>query len=473
LATRRAPRVLLVDDDPAFREDLGLWLTSLYDLEQAASPDEASGLLASGAPDVVLLDLDLGRGDDGFAILEQLRSEPLGPPVIMLTGDASVSSVVRACKLGAFHYLAKPPDVNELTNLINQALVQRAQLRELGLLREQGQAERGAYVAEDPRSRALLAEIRQVAPTPATVRIQGPTGVGKEMVAREIHTRSDRPDGPFVAVNCAAIPGELIESELFGHIKGSFTGATERRQGKILAAEGGTLFLDEIGEAPAAVQAKLLRVLENRTFTPVGADRELPTDARILAATSRDLVTEVQAGRFRADLFYRLDVFSLEVPPLRDRPGDIVPLARTFLARAARECKKPVRDIAPEAAEALLHDRWDGNVRELRNVIERAVIRCQGDRLTLGDVMAGGRRWCAPGLTYDEAKDIAVLEFKRRYFATRLTESAGNVAAAARAAGIAPSALHRHLNEIGLDPDTFRPGRSAASGASADRPGTA
>ena len=457
MAPKRAPRLLIVDDDRAFINDLCLCLESLFHLETAHSIEEAEHTLGRVQPDVALLDIDLGNGDDGFTILERMQRDPLSPPAIMLTGDASVDSVVRACKLGAFHYLPKPPDTGDLVNLINQALVQDAQRRELSVLREERAAQCGVFRAVDPLSRRMMAEIEEVASTEATVRIQGATGVGKEMVARRIHELSEHRRGPFVAVNCAAIPGELIESELFGHVKGSFTGATDNRKGKIAKAQGGTLFLDEIGEAPAPVQAKLLRVLENRVFSPVGSDRELETDARVVTATSRDLESEVTAGRFRQDLFFRLDVYTIFVPPLAQRPGDILPLARDFLLRAARDCRKVITNLSPEAEVMLLDQPWEGNVRELRNTVERAVIRCRGNRLTPGDLLASSRSWCAPGRTYEEAKQQVLLDFKRRYLATRLTEAGGNVAAAARAADIPAPSLHRHLREAGLDPDEYRP----------------
>ncbi len=466
MAPKRSARLLIVDDDSAFRHSLRLCLESLFHIEIAGSFREARKVLGRVQPDVVLLDIDLGDDPDGdgFALLEYMQQDPLSPPAIMLTGDASVNSVVRACKLGAFHYLPKPPDTGELVNLVNQALVRDAQRRELSVLREESATGRGEYRAVDPISRQVLADIERVAPTQASVRIEGPTGVGKEMVARQIHERSEQRRGPFVPVNCAAIPGELIESELFGHVKGSFTGATVNRKGKIAQAQGGTLFLDEIGEAPTPVQMKLLRVLENRIYSPVGAESELETDARVICATSRDLEHEIAADRFRRDLFYRLDGFAIFVPTLAERPGDILPLAGDFLIKASADCRKPMSGFTPEAENLLLEQSWEGNVRELRNSVERAVIRARGDLITPADLTAASRSWCKPGLTYDDARAQVLADLKRRYFTTRLIEAGGNVAAAARLADIPSASLHRHLRDLKIDPNDFRTDAGAAEG---------
>jgi len=465
MAPKRAPRLLIVDDDPDFIQDLSMCLETLFHIEAARTIEDAEHILGRSQPDVALLDIDLGNGDDGFILLERMQQDPLSPPAIMLTGDSSVTSVVRACKLGAFHYLPKPPEIGDLVNLINQALVQDAQRRELSILREESAAERGPFRAVDPLSRRMMADIEEVAPTQATIRIQGPTGTGKEMVARQIHALSEQREGPFVAVNCAAIPGELIESELFGHVRGSFTGATDNRKGKIAQAQGGTLFLDEIGEAPSEVQSKLLRVLENRTFSPVGSENELDTDARVVTATSRDLDHEMAEGRFRRDLFYRLDVYSIIVPPLAQRPDDIIPLARDFLVREARKCNKTIIGLSPEAEAVLRDQSWDGNVRELRNTIERAVIRCRGDRLMPGHLLSSNRSWTTINATYDEAKKPVMDDFKRKYFSSLLTRTGGNVPEAAKIADIQTSAFYRHLRDVGLDADQFRPTKSDSEAA--------
>ncbi len=455
----KSAKVLVIDDDREFASDLEALLGSAHLVEIASSGESGLAKAASWMPDVVLLDVDLGSGSDGYDILQQLTGAEPAPAVIMLTGDRDVTSVVRAVKLGAFHYVCKPPEVDELRNLIDRGL-REAQLRRMvRVLESEVGRLAGApeFVVGDPQTTGMLRRIDRLAPTGAAVLITGECGTGKEMVARRIHAMGDRPDGPFLGVNCAAIPADLIEAELFGHEKGAFTGADRRHTGKFEIAAGGTLFLDEIGDSPDLFQVKLLRVLEEKCYFRVGGESPIRTDVRILAATSRDVEQEIIDGRFRPELFYRLNVVRIHIGPLRERPGDILPLAYHFLAAATSQYGRTVKGFTPAAEKTLLEHEWPGNVRELRNSIERAVIQAHGDRIGAMDVdlyHMGGAVTAPP--SYAEAKARWSLNFKRQYVAAQLRASFGHITRAAELSGVKRQAFQRLMREAGIDAKSYQ-----------------
>ncbi len=449
------PRLLLIDDDDGFRADLRLLLGDRYNIREAATGHAGLEAVEMYEPQVVLLDLEIESERDGIEILRKLSALDNHPAVIMLTQTESVATVVEAIKAGATNYVCKPPNVDHLVNVINLALADADQRRRIAALEADVDRLHGELVAVDPESRRLLEEIDLVAPTEATVLITGECGTGKEMVARRIHARSKRGKGPFVAVNCGAVPAELIESELFGHEKGAFTGADRRRRGRFELAHGGTLFLDEIGDSPDALQVKLLRVLETREYTRVGSERPLISNARVVAATSRDLDQALADGDLRSELFYRLNVFRVHLLPLRRRAGDVVALAEHFLAVSSHQLGKRIAGFEPAALANLREREWPGNVRELRNAVERAAIHCRGERIDLPDLLhdTAGETYT---LTYEEAKSRLLRDFKQRYLARQLDLAGGNVALAAERCGLKRQSLHRMLGDCDLDADRFR-----------------
>ncbi|MBD3221215.1 response regulator [bacterium] len=452
-----AVHVLLVDDDAQFNADLADLLGERYRLDAVTKVAEARLRLESEPPDVVLLDLDLGPGQPGgLEVLAEIRMQPDPPPVIVLTGSRETSRAVQCIKGGAFHYCTKPPKPVELTHLVDLAIDQRRSAERLRAITTDAHAERGHLEYADPRMRIVVGEIDQVAPVSSTVLITGPSGVGKEVVARRVHRLSPRADGPFVAVNCAAVPGDLAESKFFGHEKGAFTGADARHIGYFEQAHGGTLFLDEVGDAPPDLHTKLLRALEERTVTRIGGSEEIAVDVRVIAATSRDLEAAVAAGRFRSELFFRLNVFPIRVPALDDRPADIPHLARYFVREFARRFGKPVGDIAPEALAYLQQRQWPGNVRELRNLIERGVIRCQGDVLRAAHLSYGGDLVGATPPPLPAARRHLLHAFHQEYLTTQLRNHDGNVKQAAAASGVSRQTFYELLDEVGIDPKAFR-----------------
>lgn len=371
-------RVLLIDDEARVRTSLKMVLEPNYEILQAADAQEGLDAFRKEGPDLVLLDVIL-PGTDGLAVLETLRSESRMTPVIMLTGTKSVKTAVDAMKLGAADYLSKPFDVEELRIVVDRALSSQALEREVKQLRAQV-VQRYAFhnlIGKSQGMQEIYAKIEQVADSRTTVLITGESGTGKELVAKALHYNSGRRERPFIALNCAALPETLIESELFGHEKGSFTDATARRVGQFELANTGTLFLDEIGDLSAMTQAKLLRVLQEREFTRIGGVQSIKVDVRIVAATNRNLEDMVRKGQFREDLYYRINVISLFLPPLRERGEDIPLLAKHFLAKRVEEEKRPHIEFGKEALEVLTRYPWPGNVREMENIIEQAFIWSQ------------------------------------------------------------------------------------------------
>jgi DNA-binding NtrC family response regulator len=387
-------RILIVEDDDIFLRPLQRSLeVAGYEVLARSSGEDALELLKSDDVDAILTDKRL-PGMDGVELVRRLKAEHPEAAVVIMTAYGTIDSAVESVRLGAADYLVKPFEVAELLIVIRQAIelqefrtASRATLR-----RNQERFTLANVLTQDARMRELFDELQSVADLDTTVLVHGETGVGKELLARSIHFSGRRRDRPFVAVNCAAIPAELFESELFGFRKGAFTSASESRRGFFQMANGGTLLLDEIGEMPLALQSKLLRAIEEKRVTPIGSDRVLEIDVRFIATTNKDLQAEVEHGRFRRDLFYRLSVMPVRVPPLRERPGDVPLLAQHFLEASARRAKKTVRAIAPSAMQALCRYAWPGNVRELENVIERGVIVAKGDTITDVDRFHGSSR---------------------------------------------------------------------------------
>ena len=385
-------RVLVVDDEASMRELLEIVLGNAgYDVTTVAAPDGAFRLLEESTFDVVVTDLRMGKDRlAGMDVLAWLRENAPSTPAIMITAYASVETAIEATKLGAVDYVMKPFKNEEMRLVVKRVIEQRDLLRENAALRKD-QAARGKIdniIGKSTAIQNVLDMVRRVAFLPSTVAIHGESGTGKELVARAIHQLSDRTDKPFVAINCGGIPENLLESELFGHKKGAFTGAVEDKDGLFVVADGGTLFLDEVGEMPLALQVKLLRVLDNSTVMPVGGLAEIPVDVRIISATNRDLEQMAKAAEFRTDLYYRLNVIPIRVPPLRERVDDIPLLARHFVAEHTQRMGRPERGLSPEAMDALRAFPWSGNVRELHNVLERAVALCGGDGIDLTDLPA-------------------------------------------------------------------------------------
>jgi DNA-binding NtrC family response regulator len=450
-------RLFLIDDDREYCADLEAVLGGRYQIYQAHSGASALEMMDQVGPDVVLLDVDFGDGRmSGLEILERVRMGENPPPVIMLSGSQSLSTVVGAMKMGAFHYIAKPADLPELFNLIERALASRWVGRQIQAQRDELGRLTGSFVAGDPHTFRLLETVDQVAATDTTVLITGESGTGKEMIARRIHAGSPLNEGPFVGINCGAVPAEIIESEIFGHAKGAFTGADSLRVGKFELASKGTLFLDEIGESPLPFQVKLLRVLGENVFNRIGDNQDLSVDTRILAATSKDLELAIAKGEFRAELFYRLNIYRIHLVPLRERRGDILPLARHFLDETLPRFHRQIEGFSPAVEQRMMDEHWPGNVRELRNFVERSVINCTGGMIGLGDMFGQGGRVPVGPAPFAEAKEIVIRDWETRFVSARLAETGGNVTQAAEISGMSRQAFQRKMRELGLRSKDFQ-----------------
>jgi two-component system response regulator HydG len=438
------PRIFVVDDQLAMAETIADSLGDLgYDAIALDSSVAASARLATERVDLLVTDLRMPEVD-GLKLLE--RSLALDPkrPVIVMTAYGAIDSAVEAIRRGAFHYLAKPFKNDELAIFVERALDRVALQTETEALRR---AVRPGIVAESRAMREVLDIVQRVADADMPVLILGETGTGKGMLAELLHSSSARAKAPFVPINCAAIPEALLESELFGHVKGAFTGATADRNGLLVDANGGTLFLDEIGDLAPPLQAKLLHVLERGTVRPVGGSRERAIDVRILAATHRDLREHVRAGTFREDLLYRLDVVSFEVPALRHRREDLPGLVDQMLARAlARHAHAKVKELSPEALRILVEHRWPGNVRELAHTIERAVVLAKGARIEPDDLPAALRAKPTEGLSFSGSV-VTLREVQRRYAAWVFEQQGGHRGRTAEVLGIDPKTLSKLLSE--------------------------
>jgi DNA-binding NtrC family response regulator len=402
-------------------------------------------------------------GKDGLELLHHIRRIDEELPVIVMTAYGTVSTAVEAMRAGAYDYILKPFDLEEMRAVVGRALAMQKLLRQSRYLQEELEAK---YQFEDiigksPRMQAVFKLISQVAPTKSTVLISGDSGTGKELIARAIHFHSPREKEPLIVVNCAALPETLLESELFGHVKGAFTGAHRDRRGRFELADGGTIFLDEVGAMSLNLQAKLLRVLQEKEFERVGGTGSIPVDVRIIAATNQDLKKAIEEGTFREDLYYRLNVVPIHLPPLRERKDDIPLLAYHFLRRYSQELKKDIKEIAPEAMELMLNYNWPGNIRELENAIERAIVLGTGERLsadTLPLPLANGPalRNTAANLSYQEAKKEVLQSFEKSFFSKILSKAGGNVSQAARLARLDRKNLYRKMKELNLTPRDYQ-----------------
>jgi two-component system nitrogen regulation response regulator NtrX len=458
-----SPRVLLVDDETNIRRMIGALLQSDgYETVEAPDGNLALTRLSEDAPDVVLLDLMMPPGPDGLATLEQIRKRAPHVPVVMMSGKANLADAVRATKLGAFQFLEKPLTPEGVLVALRSALELSRTLAENKRLHEQlGHAD--PLVGTSPAMDELRALIARVAPTESRVLITGESGTGKELVASAIHRLSARGGKPFVTVNSAALPRDLVESEMFGHERGAFTGATERRQGRFELADGGTLFLDEVGDLGPEAQAKLLRALESGVVERVGGERPFEVNVRVLAATNKDLKTAVRQGQFRDDLLFRLNVLPIHIPPLRERPEDVAPLVKHFANRCSARLGRPVRFDAG-AVPLLTAYSWPGNVRELANIVERMAILAASEVITATDVTRvlprDGSVLPAVLPTDGDApwRDIALSDtldaYERNLIAKALSVSRGNVAEAARRLATDRANLYRRMRRLGIEPPT-------------------
>ena len=443
------PVILVVDDEKNTREGLLRALRGEYEVAEAENGLKALEWMETRHADVVLSDMKMPVMD-GMALLSRLLARDPRPILIMLAAYGNIDTAVEAMKRGAYDFLAKPVNLDRLELLLKRGLSERMLGAENQRLKAQLDAKYGFenIIGSSGAMQEVFDVIRQVAPTRTTVLIQGESGTGKELVARALHQCSPRSQGPFVAVHCAALSPTLLESELFGHEKGAFTGATERRRGRFEMADGGTLFLDEIGEIDPSLQVKILRVLEERKFERVGGSQLVEVDVRLVAATNRDLAKMVAEGTFREDLFYRLHVVNVVLPPLREREGDLVLLAQHYLKTLSAEHGKKIKGITPEAMDALAAHAWPGNVRELRNAIERMIVLSGGDKLTVRDLPPNLRsppprpEVAQPGKVLREAERHLIEEALKRHKGSR-TDAAAEL-------GISRRTLHRKLNEFGL-----------------------
>jgi DNA-binding NtrC family response regulator len=450
--TVKRPTILIVDDERNTREGLQRALHERYDVLLAEDSQKAVEALESTPVDVLLTDLRM-PGGDGIGLLRRALSLTSPPVCIMMTAYGSIENAVQAMQAGAYHYVTKPVNLDELELVIHRALNSRRVEAENVNLHEQIDQKYGLenIIGESASMRQVFETIQQVAPSRATVLITGATGTGKELIAKAIHNLSPRKNGPFIAVHAAALPTTLLESELFGHEKGAFTGAVERRIGRFELADGGTLFLDEIGELEPQIQVKLLRVLEERAFERVGGAKTLQVDVRLVAATNKDLKKLVSEGKFRDDLFYRLSVVTVDLPPLRERRDDIPLLVKSFLDEFSRENGKQVRELTPEATNLLLAYDWPGNVRELRNAIEQMVVLARGERLTVRDVPAAIRGGADLTKINVVRTGMTVEDAERQLIVQALKETDGNRTKAAQRIGVSRRTLHRKLKEYGLE----------------------
>jgi two-component system, NtrC family, nitrogen regulation response regulator NtrX len=460
-------RILVIDDESAIRESLKMTLEyEGYEFVGAATGQEGLTLAEREAPDLVLLDVKM-PGMDGLEVLDRLRNMNEGLPVVVISGHGTISTAVEATKKGAFDFIEKPFASDRVLVSLRNALDQR-QLRDENRTLKKAVEVRHQMIGDSTGLKQVMAAVGRAAPTNATVLIQGESGVGKELVARTIHRNSLRSRERFVQVNCAAIPEELIESELFGHEKGSFTGATEKQVGKFEQADRGTIFLDEVGDMSAKTQAKVLRVLQEGEVERLGSARTIKVDVRVIAATNKNLEEEIEKATFREDLYFRLAVIPIHVPPLRERPDDIGPLVRHYIDYFSRENNTRPKRVTQAAIEALQRYRWKGNIRELRNTVERMIIMTAGDTIDAPDLPdtlrapgAGGGGGLAvpkPGSEADQAKAGTLREFKenaeRAFLVGKLRENGWNISKTAEVIGTPRSNLYKKLEQYQISQES-------------------
>jgi two-component system response regulator AtoC/two-component system nitrogen regulation response regulator NtrX len=463
------PKILIVDDEPAARYGLKRALgVTHYEIVEAADGATALEEMERFDPDLLICDINMPKLD-GMTLMKRLAEKADAPPIVMITAYGSERIAVEAMKAGAYDYLSKPYEVDELRRIVENALETVRLRRENEALRAElrQRAGFGTLVGRSKAMEYVYDLIGKVSGTDAMVLIYGESGTGKELVARTIHVQSGRKEGPFIAMNCAALPTELIESELFGHEKGAFTGAINRRLGKFEVAHRGTLFLDEIGDMSPETQAKLLRVLQERTFERLGGTETITVDVRVISATNKDLPSEIAAGRFREDLYYRLKVVDILLPPLRERREDIPLLIHHFLERWNTQHRKTVVDISPEVMKTLIEYRWPGNVRQLMNVIERAVVLSDGSVLrkdllppevqtAVSELTDTGQPVWHKGIPFQQAKHETIQSFEIAFISAALAHHRGNVSTTASAIGMKRQALQEKVRELGIDPHTYR-----------------
>ncbi len=450
--------ILVVDDEPGVRSSVsGVLSDEGFDVDTAGTGEECLERANNSAYDVIVLDIWL-PGLDGLTTLQRLRERQIDSQVVIISGHGNIESAVRAIKMGAFDFVEKPLSLEKTVLVVRNALRQRDLEAENRVLRAKVDRQSATMVGESPAMAHLRQQVATAAPTNGRVLILGDNGTGKELVARIIHNSSRRKSGPFIEVNCAAIPEELIESELFGHVRGAFTGAVADKPGRFEQANTGTIFLDEIADMSLKTQAKVLRVLQEQVMERVGGTQRIKVDVRVLAATNKDLLTEIRLGHFREDLYFRLNVIPIFVPPLRDRQQDIPLLAGHFMALLAAEYGRRPKRLAPEAAARLQQYAWPGNVRELRNVIERLIIMVADDTITAQDLGFLGRDGAegvpqpAPGpgplRPLSEARD----EFEKDYILQTLAAQGGNMSRTAEVLGVERSNLYKKLRAFGITP---------------------
>ena len=464
---KTGPLALIIDDEEAICSSLaGVLEDEGWRTVSAASGRAGMVEYKANPPDIVFLDVWM-PGIDGIETLQHLKEMQGDIPIVVMSGHGTIETAVKATKLGAFDFLEKPLSLDKILPMIDHARRLRERRAAAALAQAPGEAgglsgaKRHDLIGESPSLAQIQKQIKMVAPRNAWVLITGENGTGKEVVAMSLHAQSPRAGRPFIAVNCAAIPEELIESELFGHVKGAFTGAVATQKGKFELANTGTLFLDEIGDMSLRTQAKILRVLQEQQFERLGDDEPIRVDVRVIAATNKDLAAEIKAGTFREDLYYRLNVVPFHLPPLRERGGDALVLASHFLAQVARELSEPVKTFDEPAQEALLAYAWPGNVRELRNLIERLCIMTQEEVIHLEDLpdalqdahaRTPAGRAAAAQATLKEAKS----DFERTFILGKLQENQWNVSKTAEAIGIERSNLHRKLRAYNIDPKRLK-----------------
>jgi DNA-binding NtrC family response regulator len=462
---KAGPRVLIVEDNADVREAWTLLISSWgYRVESAEDGERALQLIESCDPQILLLDLRLPK-KDGLAVLAEIRANGWQLPTIVISGEGEIEDAVESIKLGAYDYLRKPVDPHHLQVLLNNLRTHISVSKENQLLRRRlmEAGELGPMVGQSLAMRRVMALVEQVAPTTASVVIAGESGTGKELVARTIHDLSPRSRGPYIAINCAALPETLMESELFGHERGAFTGADRRREGCFELATGGTLLLDEIGEMRPELQAKLLRVLEERRIRRLGGSAEIPVDVRVLAATNRNLELQLREGKFREDLYYRLNVFTIQLPTLRERVEDLPTLIEHFLRQLTPSAGKPVVGMEADCLELLRSQPWPGNVRQLRNVIERAIIVTRGPMISVVDlpqeiklripgestprVQSPVRSGNGVHAGLDVHVGMSLNDVKRELLLQTLKSTGGNKAKTAEILGVSLKTLYNHLKE--------------------------
>ncbi len=456
-------KILVVDDEVKMRRVLQMMLEeSGYQVGLAKDGEDALEKTKQAGFDLVITDMKM-PGKDGLELLRDIRKIDEEMPVIVMTAYGTVPTAVGAMRAGAYDYILKPFDLEEMKAVVEKALAMEKLRRQSRYLQEELEAK---YQFEDiigksAKMQEVFKLISQVAPTKSTVLISGESGTGKELIARAIHFHSPREKEPLIVVNCAALPETLLESELFGHVKGAFTGAHRDHRGKFGLADGGTIFLDEVGAMSLNLQAKLLRVLQEKEFERVGGTGSIPVDVRIIAATNQDLKKVIGEGTFREDLYYRLNVVPIHLPPLRERKDDIPLLAYHFLRRYSRELKKHIKEITPESLELMVSYDWPGNIRELENAIERAIVLGMGEHLsadTLPLPLADGpvSKKTADNLSYQEAKKEVLRLFEKKFFSRILSQARGNVSQAARLARLDRKNLYQKMKELNLNPQDYQ-----------------